>query len=68
MASEWLTLEELSKYLKIKASLIYSLAQKGKLPGSKVGRMWRFSRERIDNWLIEQDKTKTNQPNKEGEK
>ena len=58
MASEWLTLEELSEYLKVKASTIYSLAQKGKLPGSKVGRMWRFSRERIDNWLIEQEKAK----------
>jgi len=59
MISEWLTLEELSKYLKIKVSTIYRLAQQGKLPGSKVGRMWRFSRERIDSWLIEQEKVKS---------
>jgi len=37
-----MTIEELSKYLKISRSTLYKLAQEGKLPAQKVGRYWRF--------------------------
>ena len=45
------TIEDLAKYLKISKSTLYQLAQRGKLPGVKVGRHWRFHREAIDTWL-----------------
>lgn len=48
-----LTIEELSKYLKVPKSTLYKLAQEGKVPGQKVGRHWRFHRETIDKWLAE---------------
>lgn len=48
-----MTIEELSDYLKIPKSTLYKLAQEGKLPGQKVGRHWRFRKERIDRWLDE---------------
>jgi len=47
----WLTAEEASKYLKIGMSNLYSLAQGGKLPGSRVGKSWRFNRDDLDAWL-----------------
>lgn len=46
-----MTIEELSRYLKVPKSTLYKLAQEGKLPGQKVGRHWRFHREAVDRWL-----------------
>ena len=48
-----LTIEELAVYLKISKSTLYKLAQKGGLPGQKVGKHWRFHRDIIDQWLAE---------------
>jgi excisionase family DNA binding protein len=48
-----LTIEELSKYLKVPKSTVYKLCQEGKVPGQKVGRHWRFHKEVIDSWIKE---------------
>ena len=48
---KWLTISELSKYLKIGRTKLYQLAQQGKIPASKVGDQWRFDREEIDAWM-----------------
>ena len=49
--SSVMTIEELSDYLKILRSMLYKLAQEGKVPCQKVGRHWRFRKEAIDRWL-----------------
>jgi len=49
-----MTIDELSKYLKISRSTLYKLAQEGKLPAQKVGRHWRFHRAAVDRWLGDQ--------------
>jgi len=46
-----MTIDDLGKYLKLSTSTLYKLCAEGKIPGQKVGRHWRFHRERIDNWL-----------------
>lgn len=51
-----LTIDELASYLKIPKSTLYKLAQKGKVPGQKVGRHWRFRKETIDRWLEHDDR------------
>lgn len=38
-------------YLQINEATAYSWAQKDKLPGIKMGRIWRFRREDIEAWL-----------------
>jgi len=48
---EVMTIDELSEYLKISTSTLYKLAQGGALPGTKVGRRWRFHKEAVDQWL-----------------
>ncbi len=50
-----LTIDELSVYLKVPKSTLYKLAQERKVPGQKVGRLWRFRKERIDDWLDNSD-------------
>jgi excisionase family DNA binding protein len=68
MSPEWMTLEEVANYLRVTEITIYRLAHQGKIPASKVGKMWRFNKERIDKWLIEQEKVKSQANPREGEK
>lgn len=53
---EVMTIDDLVTYLQVPKSSLYKLAQEGKLPGQKVGRHWRFRRERIDRWLDASEK------------
>lgn len=46
-----MTVDEVSAYLRIPKASIYKLAQKGRIPGQKVGRHWRFRREALEKWL-----------------
>jgi len=46
-----MTIDDLALYLKLSKSTLYKLCQEGKIPGTKVGRHWRFHREVIDRWL-----------------
>ncbi|MCD6232556.1 helix-turn-helix domain-containing protein [Candidatus Aerophobetes bacterium] len=52
MKDEIMTIKDLSLYLKINEKTIYKLAKQGKLPGVKIGGMWRFKKEAIDNWMM----------------
>ena len=46
-----LTAEEAAVYLRIVRATLYRLAAKGQIPAVKVGRVWRFSRSLLDEWL-----------------
>ncbi len=48
---KWLTIDELVSYLKMGRTKLYTMAQKGEIPGSKIGSQWRFDREEIDEWI-----------------
>lgn len=51
---KWLTLDELAKYLKVSRTKLYRMAQNNEIPASKVGVLWRFDREEIDDWVKKQ--------------
>ncbi len=46
-----LTVEQLAELLQVDEKTLRSLAAKGELPGRKVGRHWRFSRQAVLDWL-----------------
>jgi len=48
---KWLTLDELTEYLKLSKSHLYRMTQNGDIPASKIGRQWRFDRDEIDDWM-----------------
>lgn len=50
---EVMDVKELSKYLGIGKSKIYQLIQQKKIPASRIGRQYRFSKSVIDAWLKE---------------
>lgn len=51
---EILTLSEVAAYLKLAERTLYGYAQKGLVPGIKVGSAWRFRKTDIDAWLEQQ--------------
>jgi len=53
----WMKLEEVAQYLKVSKDSIYRLAQKGEIPASKIGNLWRFKREDIDEWMKRKENT-----------
>lgn len=46
-----LTLDGLAAYLQLSKSSLYKLCQAGKVPGTKIGRHWRFHKAAIDRWV-----------------
>ena len=48
---KYLTVGEVSDYLKLPEETVYKHARSGKLPAFKVGRYWRFKQEEIDSWV-----------------
>ena len=52
---EFWTAEEFSAYLRIPRVTIYKLAQDKVLPGFKVGKHWRFRREKILDWVKQKE-------------
>ena len=46
-----LSVEQLAQLLQVDEKTVRGLAAKGDLPGRKVGRHWRFSREAVLEWL-----------------
>jgi excisionase family DNA binding protein len=58
--SEILTIKDVAEYLKVTERTIYRLAAAKKIPGFKVGGMWRFRQADIDGWIAAQaDKPET---------
>lgn len=48
---EILTIKEASQFLKIGKTTLYKLARNGEIPGRKVGREWRFVKDKIIEWV-----------------
>ena len=51
MNHEIMTIEEVATYLRVSERTVYDWAQKGQLPGGKLGTTWRFKRADIESWV-----------------
>ena len=60
--NEFLTVDECASLLKMSSTTIYRLVKQKKLPGTKIGNQWRFSRKLIEEW-IEKRSRKTERKN-----
>ena len=47
----YLSLKEISIYLGLSPKTLYIWAEEGRIPGYKFGRVWRFDKEEIDNFV-----------------
>jgi excisionase family DNA binding protein len=51
-----MTLEEVSRYLRINKSTVYRMARDGTLPAWKLGNVWRFKKDAIERWIADTQK------------
>jgi excisionase family DNA binding protein len=47
-----MTTRELAGYLKLHEITICKYAANGEIPAIRIGRVWRFDKEAIDEWII----------------
>jgi len=56
--SEILGFEEACQVLKLAKPTLYSYVRRGEVPAFKMGRVWKFDKESLDQWIkkrVEQD-------------
>ena len=52
----YLNIEEVAKRFKVNTTTVYRLVKQGKLPAFKVGNQWRFREDRLDEWVVNQER------------
>ena len=53
-----MSVEELADYLGLQKQTIYNWLHQKKITGIKIGKVWRFDRKYIDEWLRDLEKSK----------
>ena len=51
MEDRWLSVDEIAAYLGIKRDTVYRWISERNMPGHKIGRLWKFRKEEIDEWV-----------------
>lgn len=59
---EMLTVKEVAEYLKMKPVTIYKLAKEGRIPAFKVASFWRFKRDLIEKWAVDESRKNLRAP------
>jgi len=47
----WLSVDEIAAYLGVKRDTLYKWIERKKMPGHKIGRLWKFKKQEVDNWV-----------------
>lgn len=47
----WLSVEEIADYLGVRPDTVYKWLARAKIPGHKVGRLWKFKSKDVDVWV-----------------
>ena len=47
----WLSVDEIALYLGVKRDTVYKWIDRKQMPAHKVGRLWKFRKEEVDQWV-----------------
>ena len=47
----WLSVDEIAVYLGVKRDTVYKWIERKSMPAHKVGRLWKFRRAEVDDWI-----------------
>ena len=56
MIEQLMTIDELAQYMRVSRFTVYRLVKGRFIPGTKIGRQWRFQKEEIDRWVKDQSR------------
>jgi excisionase family DNA binding protein len=51
IGDRWLSVDEIASYLGVKRDTVYKWIARRKMPAHKVGRLWKFRRAEVDDWI-----------------
>ena len=60
MEDRWLSVEEMSKYLGVSNDTVYRWIDGHNMPAHKMGRLWKFKKDEVDNWVKSGGARRTN--------
>ena len=56
MDKPYLSIQEVAKRFRVNTTTVYRLAKQGRLPAFKVGNQWRFSEDRLKEWIADRER------------
>ncbi len=51
MEDRWLSIGEICKYLGVSNDTVYKWIDKYKMPAHRMGRLWKFKKDEVDEWV-----------------
>lgn len=51
MEDRWLSVDEIGTYLGVKRDTVYKWISERSMPGHKIGRLWKFKTNEVDEWV-----------------
>lgn len=51
MEDRWMSVDEIAAHLRVSRDTVYLWIDNRGLPASKVGRLWKFKRDEVDEWV-----------------
>ena len=62
MEDRWLSVDEIADHLGIKRDTVYKWISERQMPGHKIGRLWKFKKDEVDEWVrVGQDAPKVSE-------
>ena len=51
MEDRWFSVDEIADHLGIKRDTVYKWISERQMPGHKIGRLWKFNKMEVDEWV-----------------
>ena len=51
MEDRWLSISEICKHLGVSNDTVYKWIDKGGMPAHRMGRLWKFKKNEVDEWV-----------------
>jgi len=51
MKDRWLSVDEIGEYLGVKRDTVYKWISDKGMPAHKIGRLWKFKKNEVDEWV-----------------
>ena len=52
LGDRWLSVDDIASYLGVKRDTVYKWVDRQNMPAHKVGRLWKFRKDEIDEWIL----------------